>query len=140
MVFLRFLVGGCRLAAFSSSRSKSRFLAALVDLAGSEILAGLEIFGGFFNGLAGMVGLAVVLGVVGFEEEEALVRSLKKSFADTFFFVTDFVDVLSFLGLADFFGLAGFLVLGTFASLVAWSMYNNISLIRPYAFQNPGNL
>ena len=57
-----------------------------------------------------------------------------------FFFVTDFVDVLSFLGLADFFGLAGFLVLGTFASLVAWSMCNDISLIRPYAFQNPGNL
>ena len=139
MVFLRFLVGGCRLAAFSSSRSKSRFLAALVDLAGSEILAGLEIFGGFFNGLAGTVGLAFVFGVVGFEEE-ALVRSLKKSFADTFFFVTDFVDVFSFLGLADFFGLAGFLVLGTFASLVAWSMCNDISLIRPYAFQNPGNL
>ena len=133
MFSLRFLVGGCRLAAFSSSRSKSRFLAALVDLAGSEILAGLEVFGGFFNGLAGMVGLAFVFGVVGFEEE-ALVSSLKKSFADTFFFVTDFVDVLSFLGLADFFGLAGFLVLGTFASLVAWSMCNNISLIRPYAF------
>ena len=125
--------------AFSSSRSKSLLLAALVDLAGSEILVGLETFGGFFNGLTGMVGLAVVLGVVGFEEE-ALVRSLKKSFADTFFFVTDFVDVLSFLGLADFFGLAGFLVLGTFASLIAWSMCNNISLIRPFAFQNPGNL
>ena len=85
MFSFRFLVGGCSLDAFSSSWSKRRFLAAaLVDLAGSDILAGfVGFFGGFFNGLVGMVGLVFGLGVVVLEV--ASVRSLKKSFAEVFF-------------------------------------------------------